>query len=171
MRNRLNPKARNPRTVIRSRIRWMTALVLGLLASIAVVSISSAATKAPDAHAAGMLSGTATASLHLVKPNGSELIEEGRVTGVLTGTARAQMHAGGSEFRGTFTIRTRSGSISGRGTATPHGPGRYQSFSGIFTATGGTGRYAHIHGRSGLYGTFDRRSDAVVVQTQGTLTY
>jgi hypothetical protein len=149
----------------------MSVLSLAVLASIATASVRSAtATSAPVARAAHALSGTATATLHLVKPDGSELIEEGPVSGLLHGTAKATVHTG-AEFRGTFAIRTSNGAISGSGTATPHGSKRYQSFSGVFIATSGTGRYARIHGHSGLYGVFDRRNDSVTVQTQGTLYY
>jgi hypothetical protein len=122
------------------------------------------------AHITRTLDGTATARLHLVKPEGSELIEEGPVSGVLSGSARGDFHTG-AQFTGTVTIRTHAGSISGHGRATPHGSGRYQSFSGSFTLTGGTGRYARSHGQVALYGTFDRRSDSVVVQTVGSFSY
>jgi len=122
------------------------------------------------AHAAGVLDGKATARLHLVQVEGSELNEEGPVSGVLTGTARGELHLG-AIFIASFTIHTRSGSITGRGTAIPHGTGRYQSFAGSFTTTGGSGRYAHISGRPGLYGVLDRRTDSVVIQTTGRLTY
>lgn len=122
------------------------------------------------AHTTRTLNGTATARLHLVKPEGSELIEEGPVSGALSGSARGDFYTG-AQFTGTVTIRTHAGSISGRGRATPHGSGRYQSFSGAFTLTGGTGRYTRAHGQVALYGTFDRRSDSVVVQTVGSFSY
>ena len=77
----------------------------------------------------------------------------------------------GVTFTGSFTTHTNGGSIKGRGSATPHGAGRYQSFSGTFFVTGGNGRYAHISGRAGLYGVFDRRTDSVIVQTTGKLSY
>jgi len=77
----------------------------------------------------------------------------------------------GSAFTGSFTIVTRFGSISGDGTAALHGSGRYESFAGSMVVTGGSGRYAHARGHAGLFGTFDRRTYAVVIQTTGTLTY
>ncbi len=77
----------------------------------------------------------------------------------------------GNVFTGSFTIRTHGGSIEGNGRATPNGLGRYQSFSGTITLTGGTGRYSHAHGRAGLYGTFDRRTYALVIQTTGRFSY
>jgi hypothetical protein len=124
----------------------------------------------PLARTAGVLDGKATARLHLVQVEGSELSEEGPVSGVLTGTARGGLHLG-AIFTASFTIHTRSGSIAGHGTANVHGTGRYQSFAGSFTATGGSGRYAHIRGRAGLYGVLDRHTDSVVIQTTGRLSY
>ncbi|HTU79250.1 MAG TPA: hypothetical protein VMF09_10875 [Solirubrobacteraceae bacterium] len=122
------------------------------------------------ARAAYVLNGNATAHLHLVKAEGSQLIEEGPISGALTGSARAKLRTGAT-FTASFTIYTRYGSISGHGLATPHGSGRYQSFGGSFIASGGSGRYAHITGRAGLYGVFDRRTDAVLIQTTGRLSY
>jgi hypothetical protein len=123
-----------------------------------------------DARASRSLNATTTAHLHLVKAEGSELFEEGRVSGALPGSMQAKLKTG-AVFTGSFTTHTHSGSIKGRGIANPHGSGRYQSFSGTFVVTGGTGRYAHISGRAGLYGVFDRRSDSVTVQTTGKLSY
>ena len=131
---------------------------------------SSAARHQATAHAARSLNGTATAHLHLVKPDGTQLLEEGPVTGALPGSMRAVIDTG-NVFTGNFTIRTHGGTIEGNGRATPHGAGRYQSFSGTITLTGGTGRYSHAHGRAGLYGTFDRRTYAMVIQTTGRFSY
>jgi hypothetical protein len=133
-------------------------------------SASGATTRHASAHAAGVLNGKATARLHLVQVEGSELDEEGPVTGVLTGTARGELHLG-AIFKASFTIHTRSGSITGEGTAIPHGTGRYQSFAGSFTNLKGSGRYAHIRGRPRLSGVLDRRGDSVVIETTGRLTF
>jgi hypothetical protein len=147
---------------------WLAALVASCAAVCGLASISFGDSLL--AHASKILDGKATAHLHLVRPEGSQLIEEGPVTGALSGSARADFHTG-SEFTGTVTILTHAGGITGRGRAAPHGEGRYQSFSGSFTVTSGTGRYIHIHGRAGLYGVFDRRKESVEIQTTGTFTY
>ncbi len=131
---------------------------------------SSAAGHRATGRAARSLNGTATAHLHLVRPNGRQLYEEGPVTGALPGSMRAVVDTGDT-FTGSFTIRTDGGSIEGRGRAISHGVGRYQSFSGTITLTGGTGRYSHAHGTAGLYGTFDRRTYALVIQTTGRFSY
>jgi hypothetical protein len=150
-----------------------TLRLLGALGVTAVVVLAGpllANAGSLTAHVASTLDGTATAHLHLVKPEGSQLIEEGPVSGALSGSARGDFYTG-AQFSGTVTIRTHAGSISGKGRATPHGSGRYQSFNGTFTLTGGTGRYTRAHGRVSLYGVFDRRSDSVTIQTVGSFSY
>jgi hypothetical protein len=122
------------------------------------------------AHTAGVLDGKATACLALVQVEGSELEEEGPVVGVLTGTARGELHLG-AVFKASFTIQTRSGSITGEGTAIPGVAHTYQSFAGSFTSLRGSGRYAHIRGHPRLSGVLDRRTDSVVIETTGQLTY
>jgi len=140
------------------------------LAALLAASITLPWTTA-SAAARRTLTGTATAHLHLIKAEGSQLIEEGPVSGTLTGAAHAKLHIGAT-FTANFTIRTHAGTLTGSGVAVPHGSGRYQSFSGSFLATSGSGRYTHISGRAGLYGVFDRRTDSAVIQTSGgKLTY
>ncbi|HEY2719838.1 MAG TPA: hypothetical protein VGI52_09415, partial [Solirubrobacteraceae bacterium] len=63
------------------------------------------------------------------------------------------------------------GTLKGRGTATPSGSGRYESFHGSLVITGGTGRYAHAHGKAGLYGVYDRNTQGFTVQTTGSISY
>jgi hypothetical protein len=122
------------------------------------------------AQAARTQSGSATAHLLLVRASGSLLFEEGIATGSLSGHMIARLNVGVT-FTGSFTTYTRYGEIKGHGTATPHRAGRYESFAGSAVVTGGTGRYARAHGHGGLYGVFDHRSFAVVIQTTGTLSY
>jgi len=121
-------------------------------------------------HAAHTVSGTDTAHLHLVHQNEAQLYEVGAATGALRGRMTAQLEIG-SMFKGKCTIHTSHGSITGRGVAKPHGLGRYQSFGGSFYVNSGSGLYKHVHGRMKLYGTFDRRTFAVVVHTHGRLSY
>jgi hypothetical protein len=156
----------------RQRPPAIMTLATPLLAAALLGAYASPATAyQATVRSARTLSGTATAHLHLIEAEGSKLIEDGPVTGALTGSARAELHTG-AVFTATFTIQTSRGSITGEGRATPHGSGRYQSFSGSFHATHGSGRYAHIKGQAGLYGVFDVRTDSVVIQTtDGTLSY
>lgn len=116
------------------------------------------------------LNATDTAHLRYVSSSGSELFEEGSASGSLPG--KMQLHGEvGPTLSAIFTVFLHGGTISGRGTAKAHGAGRYESFAGSLTVTGGTGRYAHAHGHAGLYGVFDRRTYALTVQTTGRLLY
>ncbi len=125
----------------------------------------------PEVHAARVLTTTDTANLHYIPPtHGSLLFEEGAAQGTLPGTMRVRCNLGAT-VSASFTIYTRGGTISGHGTATPHGSGIYESFAGTLVATSGTGRYLHAHGHAGLYGTFNRRNYALVVQMTGSLYY
>lgn len=129
-----------------------------------------AAQRSPSAHAAHILNATDTAHLHYVRSSGSLLFEEGSTTGTLPGSMRAHVNIGPTTS-GTFTIYTHGGTITGHGSATMHGSGSYESFAGTLMATGGTNRYAHAHGHAGLYGTFNRKTYALLVQTTGRLVY
>jgi len=122
------------------------------------------------ARAARSLKIADTAHLRLTKASGSLLHEAGPVAGTLAGSMRANLDVGAS-FSGDFTIYARGGTIEGHGTAVPHGSGRFESFRGSLVVTGGSGRYVHVHGHGGLFGTFDRRAFTFVVQTTGALSY
>jgi hypothetical protein len=124
----------------------------------------------PAAHAARVLRATDTAKLHYVSAAGSELLEQGKTTGTIPGSMRAQVEIGAT-ISGNFTIYTQGGSIKGHGVATPHGGGVYESFAGSVVVTGGTGRFVHAHGHTGLYGTFNRNTYALTIQTTGTLSF
>jgi hypothetical protein len=138
-----------------------------------VVVLLGVLVSAPPAAMAHTLKATDTAHLYKVSVSGSDLIEEGKATGTIPGKMRAAVNIGAT-ISGTFTISVHGvGTITGHGTAIPHGSGRFESFKGSIVVTGGTGRYAHAHGTTGLYGTFDRESEdyALVIQTTGTLSY
>jgi hypothetical protein len=122
------------------------------------------------AHSARTLSATDTAHLHLVKSPGSLLLEEGSASGTLPGTVKARCVVGPT-VTAKFTIYTRAGAISGQGAGKLSSSGGEPSFGGSMTVTGGTGRYAHAHGRGGFYGVLNRRTDAMILQTTGTLSY
>jgi hypothetical protein len=153
-----------------------TAICAALAAGCLATATQSVAESGPSEHRAGpahgarVLKATDTAHLHYVRSSGSLLLDEGKATGTLPGSMRVRLNLG-TTFTGTFTIYASGGSIEGHGSATPHGSGTYESFSGTLTVTGGTGRYAHAHGRGGLYGTFDRDNYALVIETTGSLTY
>jgi hypothetical protein len=122
------------------------------------------------ARTARVLAATDTANLHYVSASGSLLLDEGKASGTLPGSMRVHLNLG-TTFTSTFTIFASGGSISGRGSAKPHGFGKYESFAGTLIVTGGTGRYARARGRGRFYGTFNRSNYALVVKTTGNLTY
>jgi hypothetical protein len=136
---------------------------VGLLAGIILAGTATLAS-------ARTISGADSAHLHLLHQDESLLFEEGKATGVLPGHMRAQLKVA-QQYSGTCTIYTNGGSITGHGVATPHGAGRFQSFKGTLEITGGTGRFRGAHGHTGLYGTFDRRTFSLVIQTTGDISY
>ena len=131
-----------------------------------------AAARSPTARSARTLSAADTAHLHFnaAGSEGATLLEEGLAKGTLPGRMRAHLRIEAT-FTGSFVLYTSGGSIKGRGSAKPSGSGRYESFRGSLTVTGGTGRYAHAHGQAGLYGVFDRKTYGLTVQTTGHLSY
>jgi len=122
------------------------------------------------AHISRALSVNDTGHLHLLKAFGSVLMEEGSVGGTLPGRAKVRLTVG-STVTASFTIRASGGAIYGSGRAALHSSGRYASFGGSLSVSHGSGRYARAHGSGRLYGVIDRRTDALTVQTVGTLSY
>ncbi len=151
---------------------WTLLTILPLAAVTASTPAGTAygAQRPRSASIARTLSATDTAHLHYIHSSGSKLIEQGSATGGLPGSMHVELNVGAT-FSGTFTIYASGGTVTGHGTATPHGSGRFESFSGSLVVTGGTGRYAHAHGKAGLYGSFDRKTYALAVQTTGKLSY
>jgi hypothetical protein len=152
----------------------------GRLGAIALLAIAAAgastiplqaeaATRA-RAHIANALNVTDTGHLRSVRHPGALIVEEGPVTGGLPGTVTVQMTIGAT-VTGSFTITTRYGSITGHASGDLKSTGTYASFGGAMTVVHGTGRYAHAHGHGGFYGTIDRNTYALTVQTTGTLYY
>jgi hypothetical protein len=155
--------------VIANLQRWRVGAATGL--AVLTGAMLPASVSAAEAHAARTLKATDTAKLRKVSAAGSLLIEEGKATGTLPGKMRASVNVAAT-ISGDFTISIHGvGTIEGHGEATPHGEGTYESFAGTVTVTRGTGRYAHARGQTKLYGTFDRESYALVIQTAGTLSY
>ncbi len=136
---------------------------------VAVLAFGGGCSSAASADAS-VLKASDTAHLRYVSASGALLLEKGTATGTLPGAMTVHLDVGAT-FTGSFAIVTKSGSIYGHGTATPHGSGTYESFSGSLTVTGGTGRYRTARGSAGLYGTFNRSNYALVIQTRGNLSY
>jgi hypothetical protein len=153
------------------KIRQVLAvgLLMGTGAGAAV--LADAALAAQAARTARMLSVKDEGHLHLVRESGSELLEEGTVSGTLPGTVKVRFNVG-AVITAQFTIYARGGgSIAGHGSGSLRSTSRYSTFGGSLSVTSGTGRFAHARGSGGLYGAIDRRTYALTVQTIGKLTY
>lgn len=144
------------------------AFALGLIALSWVYAARAASVQA---HAARTLNVADEAHLHLVSTSGEVLEEEGPATGALPGKVKARFDVSTS-ITGSFVFYpSRGGSITGHGSARLHSTGTYSSFGGTLAVSHGTGPYAHAHGNGGLYGTVNRRTNALVIQTTGKLSY
>jgi hypothetical protein len=151
-----------------------SALVAGL-----VVSASGAAGAArrrpatPAAQAAGVLNVHDEGHLRFIHASGSVIVDEGRVSGSFPGSVKVRfLYNGEPEVSAAFTITSRYGSISAHGKGTLSSPtSPSPSFRGRMTVTGGSGRYAHVHGGGELFGVYYRRSYALTVQAIGKLPY
>lgn len=127
----------------------------------------------PAAFAARILNVHDEGHLRLVHTSGSHLLDEGRVTGSFPGSVQVRfVYDGDPNVSAQITISGSGGSLSAKGTgrlSSPTSPD--PSFRGHMRITGGTGRYAHVHGSGELFGVFNRRSYALTVQAVGRLPY
>jgi hypothetical protein len=145
--------------------------VLALAAGANVAIAAPHAPVGPRARTTRALSINDTGKLSLSNASGAILSELGPVSGTLPGTTKVRLDVG-ENVTASFTIYARGGgSITGHGVAALHSSGQYSSFGGTLTVTHGTGRYVHARGGGKLYGVINRRTDAVTVQTTGTLDY
>ena len=156
--------------------RWPGGLdrSAGRAAALAVIVVAVAGTS--SAVAARVLSVHDEGHLHFIESDGSEIIDEGAATGTVPGTLRVHfVYNGEPAVSARFTISGHGGSISGRASGRLNNPtSPAPSFRGAFTITGGSGRYAHIHGTGELFGVFTRRGRnkyALVVQAIGKDPY
>jgi hypothetical protein len=143
-------------------------------ALVALVALATAA--GASAMAASVLNVRDEGHLRFISSSGSELLDEGPATGTVPGKVRVNFdYTGDPAVSARFTIYGHGGSISGRGNAMLSNPTTpAPSFRGKFSVTGGSGRYAHIHGTGELFGVFTRRGPnkyGLLVQTIGKLPY
>ncbi len=149
------------------------AAVIGAVTLAATIPPASAqGSGTPPARAARTQSVTDTAYLNETHAEGSVVYEQGEAKGALPGYMRTRLDT--SRFHASFTLYVHGGTLRGHGAATlceQKCAGQAESFHGWIVIDGGTGRYAHAHGRGGLYGVFYRNNYRLVVQTTGTLSY
>ncbi len=146
---------------------------VGGIAALCATLVLGAALLAPTVLAASVLSVHDTGRLRFVHASGSVIIDEGPVSGSFPGSVRVRfLYDGEPTVSAQFTISGHGGSISAHGTGTLSSPtSATPSFGGHMTITGGSGRYAHIHGAGELFGVYNRRSYALTVQAVGKLPY
>jgi hypothetical protein len=127
----------------------------------------------PRAHAASTLNVRDEGHLRFVHSSGSTIVDEGSVTGTFPGSVRVRfLYDGEPEVSAQFTITGHGGSVSARATGRLSSPtSATPSFKGRMTITGGTGRYAHVHGSGELFGVYNRRTYALGVQAIAKLPY
>ena len=113
----------------------------GLLASIVLAGTATLTTvpagATARARAARTISGADSAHLHLLPP-GRIAAVRGRQGDRRAARPHARATHVAQQYSGTCTIYTNGGSVTGHGVATPHGTGRFQSFKGTLTITGGS---------------------------------
>ncbi len=162
--------------VVQSEGRRTAALMLvlaaAMTASTTVAPPAAGGAAAAEARRAAPRSLRATdrATLHYVSSSVNVFYETGEASGTIPGFMKVHMRLG-SRFSGEYVIDAKGGSIHGYGSATPHGRGTYESFAGTIVVTGGSGRFAHAHGRARVYGTFDRMNNQLKLHTTGTLYF
>jgi hypothetical protein len=154
-----------------------TRPILGMLAAAAsLMSIATPAwgsSRTAKAHASRTLNVHDEGRLHFIKSSGSKLLDEGRASGSVPGSVKVHFtYNGEPTVYAQFTIYAAAGTISARASGKLSSPASPSpSFRGTMIITGGSGRYARIHGRGELFGVFNRRSYGLTVQAIGTLSY
>ncbi len=156
---------------MRSAGRTATLAAISVLVG-ALIPVASGAEQ-PRARTAATVSVKDEGHLRLIRSSGSVLYDEGYAHGTLPGTVKIRfVYNGDPTVSAQITIYGHSGSVQARGTGLLSSPSSASpSFKGALSITGGSGRYAHPHGRGAFYGVFYRRSYAITVQTEGTLHY
>jgi hypothetical protein len=166
-------RSRRARCVHARDAALLSVVATGIAAAAGIGVPASASSRGTRAHAARVLHVRDEGRLHYVRSSGEQIIDEGHATGSFPGWVKVRFLYNGEPTVGArFTIYGSGGTVSARGTArlsSPTSPS--PSFHGTMTITGGSGRYAHIHGGGELYGVYYRRSYALTVQAIGKLPY
>jgi hypothetical protein len=133
------------------------------------VSLADPGAQAARRHAHQM---SGTAYFHLVRKSGNTLYERGTTTGTLSGSVVGTFHTSVTKVTGTVTFHPRSGgSLTITAVGYPQSASTVTRFSGNLAVRGGTGRYRNALGSGTLDGTANRRTWAITVHANATLTY
>jgi hypothetical protein len=128
----------------------------------------------------GPTAGDASARVISVKENASflpegnigvKVVEQGSGSGTFNGSVSSHLTINGSSISGTFTFKSRSGTISGRTSANVVGQAARPivSFAGSLSVTSGSGAYARSAGRLSVSGTIRRRNYALTEVVSGKM--
>jgi hypothetical protein len=156
--------------------KWAAGFGKSAARTAALALIAIAVAPAGTAMATRVLNVRDEGKLRFITSNGSEIIDQGEAKGTVPGNVRVHfVYNGEPNVSARFEIEGHAGSISGKAKGmlsnlTSPEP----SFRGKFSVTGGSGRYAHIHGGGELFGVFIRRGKnkyALRVQVIGKLPY
>jgi hypothetical protein len=112
-------------------------------------------------------------SLKLVKRRGSTKFEHsGRATGTVAGSVRSVTTLSHSvALRGTVTITTKRGKLRLQVDGRARSLELRTRFTGSATIAGGSGRYAHAHGRGTFEGVVNRSTWAATIDAAGSFTF
>jgi hypothetical protein len=147
----------------------LAAIASAIVAAALVLDCASASA---TAHAAGTLSLSDSAHLHLTSHHSFTLNEQGSASGSISGTIYIHLTvASTNRVTAEVDIYPSGGSITGYASANYRPSGGVATFSGTMTVARGTGRYDHAYG-SGLSfsGTVARANDAVTVHVSGRMS-
>jgi hypothetical protein len=111
-------------------------------------------------------------NMRLVSKHGETLDERGTATGSVGLSPIVATFYGVNAEHGTATLLgdSKGSSLSGRAVLSAYTVGHIGHFEGDMTITGGTGKYAHVHGHGLRFkGTIDRHDFNVHAELVGKL--
>ena len=112
-----------------------------------------------------------TGYLHAVGEPGDMIVEQGHAAGTYDCAISIKLVIGAADHvTATFTVKPKSGSVTGRGLARFVQQGADGYFGGTISITGGTGSFSHAAGADiGISGVVNRETFALTVHVHGKI--